>query len=67
MERKKTQLWIIYRSEDKIFIITSTEHKIPPVVSMKGKILLHSPAHSWLGLVLARINGTVSFGSEIKG
>jgi len=62
MEREKTQLWIIYRTEDKIFIITSTEHKISPVLSMKGKIPLHPPAHSWLGLVLGRINGTASFG-----
>lgn len=49
-------MWIIYRTEDKIFIIISTEHKIPPVLSMMGKILL--------GLVLGRINGTVSFGLD---
>jgi hypothetical protein len=64
MGRKKTQMWIIYRTEDKIFIITSTEYKIPPVLSMKGKLLLHPSAHTWLGLVLGRINGTVSFGRD---
>jgi hypothetical protein len=62
MGREKTQKWIIYRTEDKIFIITNIEHQSPPVLSMKVKILLHPPVHTWLGLVLGRVNGTVSFG-----
>jgi len=60
--KKKTQMWIIYRTEDEMFIITSREHKIPHVLSTKGKILLHPPAQTWLGLVLGRINATVLFG-----
>ena len=31
---------------------------------MTGKMLLHPPAHTWLGPVLGRINGMVSFRSD---